>query len=364
LKHKLVITSQAISYDKKRWMVERGAWLDEQGEPLHPKTKHVAFHIWAAYSYSPNAAWGALAEECVSVKDDPEQLQTFINTVLGQTWEASGETVDEHALFIRRQHYAAQVPDGALILTAGCDAQDDRFEIEICGWGEHEESWSIDYIRLYGDLSKTTIWNILAERLRKPYRREDGVKLDVKLACIDFGGHFTDEVYQFSKRHGRRWAIPTKGANIPGKPVADFPRKPNKKGVYLTLIGADTAKEVVYRRYGIQDSGPGYCHWPIREEYDEEYFKQVTAEERMKQYSKGHAYYVWDAKRKRNEALDCRVLNLAAIRILQQHRGIDLGRLAQIRARNGKEHEPARRRRPMTIKSNIHRRYCLHSKYS
>ena len=155
--------------------------------------------------------------------------------------------------------------------------------------GEGEESCSIDYIRLYGDLSKAAIWIILAERLRKQYKREGSVMLDVKLACIDSGGHFTDEVYQFSKKYGRRWAIPTKGANIPGKPVADFPRKPNKKNVYLTMIGADTAKEVVYRRFGPSDPGPGYCHWPIRDDYDEEYFKQVTAEERMKRYSKGHA---------------------------------------------------------------------------
>jgi phage terminase large subunit GpA-like protein len=324
----------------------------------------VAFHIWAAYSYSPNASWGALAEEFVSVKDDPEQLQTFVNTILGQTWEDTGETVDEHALFIRREHHVAEVPNSVLILTAGVDVQDDRFELEICAWGEGEESWSIDYVRLYGDLSKQTLWNILAERLRKPYHREDGVMLDVKLACIDSGGHFTDEVYQFSKKQGRHWAIPTKGANVPGKPVADFPRKPNKKGIYLTLIGADTAKEVVYRRFGISDPGPGYCHWPVRDEYDEEYFKQVTAEERMKKYSKGHAYYVWDAKRKRNEALDCRVMNLAAIRILQQHRGIDMARLAGIRAKRGEEHERPSGCRSVIIKSKIYSRYSLLSRYN
>jgi phage terminase large subunit GpA-like protein len=169
--------------------------------------------------------------------------------------------------------------------------------------------------------------------------------LDVKLACIDSGGHFTDEVYQFSKRHGRRWAIPTKGANVPGKPIAEFPRKPNKKGVYITLIGADTAK-VVYRRFGISDPGAEYCPWPIKNDYDKEYFKQVTAEERMKKYSKGHVYYVWDAKRKRIEALDCRVLNLAAVRILQQHRGVDLGSLPRYRrmvTRNMKEQAGALR---------------------
>ena len=77
----------------------------------------------------------------------------------------------------------------------------------------------------------------------------------------------------------------------------------------------------------------------------------------MKRYSKGHVYYVWDAKRKRNEALDCRVLNLAAVRILQQHRGIDLARLAGMRTKRGEEHERPRRRTPVIIKSDIRSRY-------
>jgi phage terminase large subunit GpA-like protein len=222
---------------------------------------------------------------------------SIVNTAPAKTWNEEEEIIEAEPPYKRREHYAAQVPGGALLLTTGVNVQDGRFELEICAWGEGKESWSIDYIRLYGDLSKQTSWNMLAELLRKPYRRQDGVMLNVKLACIDSGGHFNDKVHQFSKKQGRRWAIPTKGANVPGKPIAEFPRKPNKKGVYLALIGADTAKEVVYRRFGISDPGAEYCHRPIRDEYDEEYFKQVSAEERMRSYSKGHAFYMWDAKR-------------------------------------------------------------------
>ncbi|WP_175404697.1 terminase gpA endonuclease subunit, partial [Endozoicomonas atrinae] len=62
--------------------------------------------------------------------------------------------------------------------------------------------------------------------------------------------------------------------------------------------------------------------------FDEDYFKQATAEEKVRKYKHGVAYFEWDAKKKRNEALDCRVYALTAVRILQQHRGLDLEQLA------------------------------------
>ena len=45
-----------IPHAKKRWMVERGEWRGTG--PFNGK--HAGFHIWAAYSYSPNAAWSNL----------------------------------------------------------------------------------------------------------------------------------------------------------------------------------------------------------------------------------------------------------------------------------------------------------------
>jgi phage terminase large subunit GpA-like protein len=71
-------------------------------------------------------------------------------------------------------------------------------------------------------------------------------------------------------------------------------------------------------------------HWPIKgprentEPFDREYFRQATAEEQVKRYRGGIAEWVWDAKKRRNEATDCSVYSLAAIRILQQHFGVSL----------------------------------------
>ncbi len=143
--------------------------------------------------------------------------------------------------------------------------------------------------------------------------------MNVAQLCIDSGGHFTDEVYAFCRKMGADWAIPIKGSSLSGKPITTFPKtkNKNKKGVFLTMIGTDTAKELIYQRYRILEPGQGYCHWPIKDCFDEDYFKQATAEEKIKKYRNGFPYFTWDAKNRRNEALNCRVYSLAAIRILR-----------------------------------------------
>jgi phage terminase large subunit GpA-like protein len=49
---------------------------------------------------------------------------------------------------------------------------------------------------------------------------------------------------------------------------------------------------------------------------DEEYFKQLTAEKRKAKFIRGHKKYEWIATRKRNEALDLMVYNIAALNII------------------------------------------------
>lgn len=282
------------------------------------------YHLSSLYSPNGWYSWADAVADFLAAKDNPILLKDWTNTVLGQTWQEKGEGVEHELLFARREHYTATVPYPVVVITAGIDVQDDRIEFELCGWGSGEESWSIEYGRLYGDLSRPEIWALLAQQLQRIFSRADGVMMGVALCCIDSGGHFTDEVYSLSRRHGIGWMIPIKGSSTAGRPIATFPKTRNKKGVYLTQIGTDTAKELIYQRYRILEPGAGYCHWPVADCFDESYFQQATAEEKIRKYKNGVAYFEWDAKKRRNEALDCRVYALAAVRILQQHRGINL----------------------------------------
>ncbi|MCW7553304.1 phage terminase large subunit family protein [Endozoicomonas gorgoniicola] len=313
--------------DKPRLLTE-GKWVAGTGEKSN---KVAGFHLSSLYSPNGWYSWQNAVEDFLAAQKKPLQMKDWTNTVLGETWQDKGETVEHELLYQRREYYPAEVPWWVEVITIGCDVQDDRIEFEVTGWGAGEESWGIDYVRLYGDLSKPGIWTALGDMLRKTYTRQDGITLNAAQVCIDSGGHFTDEVYTFCRRQGANWAIPVKGSSIAGKPIATFPKTRNKKGVYLTLVGSDTAKELLYQRFRILEPGNGYCHWSVSDCFDEDYFRQITAEEKIRKYKNGVPYFQWDAKGRRNEALDCRVYSLTAIRILQQHKGIDLNRLASLR---------------------------------
>ena len=316
------------SLPRGRWVSEDGIWIDpdgyfraENGEIIVPP-EHVAFHIWTAYS---KTGWRKIVAEFLAARREPGKLKTFVNTTLGESWEEdTGEKTDAQTLMLRRETYLAPAPLGVLAVTASIDTQDDRFEIQYDGYGRGEERWSLGYTRLFGDPSRPQIWDKLAKALQKTFVREDGVILQVMVATQDHGGHYADEVNAFSKRMGVRFLIPVKGSSIAGRPVVVMPRKRNAKGVYLSEVGTDTAKSLLYQRYLITDPGPGYVHWPISEEFDRSYFDQVTAEKRKKKYTNGRPVVMWDAGGRRNEATDVSVYSLAAIRIAQQHFGLDL----------------------------------------
>lgn len=158
------------------------------------------------------------------------------------------------------------------------------------------------------------------EAINKVYARRNGAEMSVSRICWDIGGIDPTIVYNRSKKHGLFRVIPIKGASIYGKPVANMPRKRNKNGVYLTEVGTDTAKEQIYNRFSLVAEGdeplPGAVHFPNNPEvYDLAEAQQLTAEEQVEKWTDGKRKIVWDSKKRRNEALDCFVYALAALRI-------------------------------------------------
>lgn len=288
---------ERIGHEYKRWMVERGEW-----RATEPFRGHAGFHIWAAYSYSPNATWPKLAEESEEAKKLPNTHKVFINQVLGQSHEDDGEHPEEGSLLARRERWEGR-PDAVLFHTVGVDVQDSRLEIELVGWGVDEESWSLDYKVLWGDPGDGKIWAELDQYL-----------LDKKAAatCIDSGGHHTQTVYKFAAARFKRRVYAIKGQAGSGRPV--WPRFVTrvKDGGKLFVIGVDSAKDIVYSRLKLQTQGPGYCHFPYDRQDD--WYSGLTCETVVTKYSKG--FPVREYRRRpglRNEPLDCRVYAYAAL---------------------------------------------------
>jgi len=289
--------------------VRKGEW---RATAVAKRKDMTGFHIWEAYS--PWSTFSKMVTDFLEKKDNPEQLKTFVNLTLGELWEEEGEKVESNILYSRREKYTAQIPAGGLVLTAGVDVQDDRVEIEVKAWGKGEESWSVDYVILHGDLSSEKFWKDLDQKLQTNYQHEDGINLAISCTCVDSGGHFTEQVYKFckGKELSRIYAI--KGSNVVGRPLVSRPSKSNKGNVKLFSIGTDTAKQIIYSRLKMDETGSGYMHFPLK--YDEEYFNQLTAERATTRYTRGFPHRVWVKDRARNEVLDATVYCMAALAIL------------------------------------------------
>jgi terminase, large subunit len=296
----------------KPQMIDRGRWVSEK-----PFKGHAGFHIWAAYSLFPNAAWRYLVEEFLRVHKDPALLQTFVNLVLGETWEESAEKVDGTALVNRGEEYDEEtLPVAVQALTAGVDTQGDRLEVQIIGWGAREESWVVAYHVLHGDPAQGAVWKELDQVLLESYRREDGQALRVRATCIDSGGHHAAQVLSFCRTRRARRVFAIKGVAGP-RPI--WPRRSSKTKTndQLFAIGVDTAKDAIYGRLRIKEQGPGYIHFPSTDAFDQAYFDQLTSEKVMTRHKEGRPYRVWVLPEgRRNEALDTFVYSLAALKAL------------------------------------------------
>jgi phage terminase large subunit GpA-like protein len=314
----------------------------------------AGFHINALYS-----PWVSLREgvqDFLDAKTDPMRLKTWVNTFLGETWEEEGESLDEHDLVERTELFGDELPTGVAMLTAGVDVQDDRLEIEVVGWGNGEESWSIAYEVLYGDPSTAELWGRLDAFLGQRYYHRLFGDMIVRATCVDSGGHFTQAVYKYARlRQGNR-VFAIKGVGGEGKPISGRPTKNNIGKINLFPVGTDTAKELIYARLRIGEPGPGYSHFP--DDRSVEYFRGLTSEKRVTRYFKGRPRKEWvKVGTKRNEPLDCRVYAMAALHILNVSVDSVYNRLMSGVSLPGAEKRAPTRRQP--VRSGFVREYSF-----
>jgi phage terminase large subunit GpA-like protein len=272
--------------------------------------RYRGYHLSSLYSPAGWYSWGDAAADFISAKHaGQEQLKTFVNTVLGRTWEELGEQIDPTGLIVRREEYPADLQFKTT--TVAVDVQKDRLELEHVGWDAKEESWGLEYIVLPGDTAQGAVWDDLTATLND--LKPDGVVID--------SGYNTQLVYDYVAKRRFCWAI--KGQSGMGLPLIQDAqkramrlRKRRQRAVTPEPIGVDQGKAIIMSRLQLPDPGPGYMHFPAEAEYDDEYFAQLTAEKLVTRYTKGRPRQEWVQTRPRNEALDVRVYGLACLRLL------------------------------------------------
>jgi len=273
----------------------------------------ASFHV--SELYSPLSTWAEMVDAFLKAKGQPETLQTFVNTALGESWADTSEAVKADSLVGRREPYTPdRVPAGVAMLVLGVDTQDDRLEASVWGLGRDEEAWLIEHQVLRGDPGSEAVWHDLDRFRLLPRRTEDGRSLLIEATAVDSGGHFTQHVYAYCARRKaqRVWAV--KGADGQGRLI--WPRKASRSAKHradVYVIGVDTAKDLLYGRLKrVHEPGAGYLHFPLS--VDEGYFAQLTAETVVYQTVKGRRVRGYRPKTAgaRTEALDCLVYAYAA----------------------------------------------------
>ena len=308
----------------KTELMALGQWVAE-----NPDGEYPSFHINALYSPLGWYSWANAVSDFAKAKGDVNKMKSFTNNVLGEPWSLDGgKVIDPNGLMSRCEEYEAEVPDGAVVLTAGVDVQDDRLEVEIVGWGKGLENWGITNRILVGNPSEQGVWDALDSILMASYRNSLNENLYVAATLIDSGGHHTDDVYRYTAKRERRKVFACVGKAGLARPLVTRPQKTKKSLVYnasLVNVGVDIAKDQFYDWISIENPGPGYCHFPAKpDEYNQEYFAQLTAEKRFKKWVRGSQVWAYKKLRPRNEALDKRNYARGALNIV----GIDVDKFA------------------------------------
>jgi phage terminase large subunit GpA-like protein/intein/homing endonuclease len=261
-------------------MVKLGEW--RATKPFNGK---AGFSMNEIYS-----SWVTLAETVQSfldAKDDPFQLRVWVNTSRGKIFEERGDAPEWERIYMRRERYqVGRIPAGGLLLVAGADVHKDRIEVEVLAYGRGRQSWSVDYRIISGDVAGGGPGKILDEIMHERFPHELGGSAQIRMIAVD-AGYETQTVYNWVRKYPQNRAMAVRGIHSLGV-ILGVPRmidilvdgKKYVRGMKYWPVGVSVCKSELYGNLRLEKNGDiypdGYCHFP---EYDEEYFKGITAEE-------------------------------------------------------------------------------------
>jgi phage terminase large subunit GpA-like protein len=313
--------------DKPR-LLARGEW-----RPTFPGRPIRGYH-WNNL-YNPiglGYGWGELIQQWLKAQGNEEALQVFYNERLGQPFEDQRTSTRPDDLAQRAEAYALRtLPEGALLLTAGVDTQDDRLEVQILGWGEGGRWWVVDYVALPGNPDRPDVWTALTDLLGRAVAHDGGGLLRVEATAIDMAGHNTEHVKAFvrSTRLPRCLAIQGSRHRLdkvlgPARKI-DFNRagKIIKQGMRYHQVGTELAKDSLFRALrGDADQAPADRRAHFSQDLPPEYYQGLLSEAwnpRRQRYEPRRG------QTRRNEPLDTWVYAYAAA----HHPEIRLDRLRE-----------------------------------
>jgi phage terminase large subunit GpA-like protein len=303
----------------KAWFLQRGEW---RATATSSDPTFRSYHLSGLYSPPSTYSWSSVVRDFLEAIKSNDRMKTFVNTVLGESYEETGESILYTTIFKNKIDYlAGTIPDPVKFLTIGADLHKDRIDLEVVGWADNYVSYSIDWRSFRGDALRpdSQVWldfdNYVAElnQIKK-----------VRAVMID-SGYSANTVYSFCVGY-KSGMYPIKGTAPPKNGIVKSPYYKRDIDNYGGLVGVNAIVDIYKDRlHGflhleIKDKvvPHGYCFYP--QDYPDEFFKQYSSEKKfMKLNSKGQVIgYEWAKATQHvdNHALDCRVYNYVALDFL------------------------------------------------
>lgn len=342
------LPDRSVMKARARW-VHDGQTIDADGLVVGPRRRTQIASYWMGGVAAAYQRWDSIVGkylQAVAVyarTKDEAPLRTTTNTDQGAPYlprslmnRRSGDDLKSRV----EQWAEGTLPEGVRFLTAAVDVQAHRFVVTVMGWGIGLESWLVDRFSIsssgrpegprHAALDPAAYgedWDCLVPQvIERVYCRDgDGrMRLSPMLVLCDSGGRdgVTTQAYEFWRRLrarnlGKRLML-AKGVGQLNSPrcALTWPDSKGRKDraaggrgdVPVWLLNVNMLKDGVAGDLSRAEPGPSYCHVPSW--IDEDYFAEMTAEQRT---ARG-----WiRASGVRNEAFDLHVYNRAACVILE-----------------------------------------------
>lgn len=296
-----------ITDNDKHNMLKLGEWRTVRHNTKY--VRNVAF--WINTLYSPFVRWSDIAKEFLVSKDDPEDLQNFVNSWLAEAWEDTKLKTSAELVLERQTELPAYVvPQWTKLLTAGVDVQENSLYWSIRAWGEFLTSQNIAH-------GQSLSFEEIDRIMNMQYMTEEGDPMVVNLCLIDSGDQ-TDIVYDFCALHSD-YALPVKGsshAQLSHYKLSMVNKTDSRAyGMQLVLVDGGRYKDMIAGRMQ-RPNGKG--SWMVYSGCDMEYATQVTAEHKVNVKTPCGTKQVWQKKSSHadNHYLDAEVYALAAADVM------------------------------------------------
>lgn len=298
-----------IEDSSKQEMLKKGVWKAVKKRGVG-KPKTVGF--WINSLYSVFVTWADVVEEFLKSKDDPEELQNFVNSWLAEPWEDTKLKTSADLVMQRQTECEAyELPDWSKLVTGGVDVQENCLYWSVRAWGDYITSQNIAHGQAHSFRDIERIMNL-------KFQMQDGTEMVPALVLID-SGNDADAVYDFCANNSD-WALPCKGASNPMLSHYKL-SKVNKTdsrayGMNLVMVDGGKYKDMISGRMQ-RENGVG--SWMVYKDCDREYAEQVTAEHKVNvRTGNGKKKLAWALKTSHadNHYLDCEVYAMAAADIM------------------------------------------------